>query len=168
VSSAYLHSETSPVVSRRETSALLDIVAVAGLVALCAQIRLPLPFTPVPVTLETLAVLAAPFVVAPQRATAGMLLYTALGLLGAPVFALSFGPTFGYILGFIAAPAVIGRFSRPAFGLLAGTAVIYGLGALWLTLWSGAGLWTAFALGVAPFLPADALKAALVYRFARR
>ena len=163
-----LSSTRTGALSARREAAWLDVLAVAGLMALCAQIRLPLPFTPVPVTLQTLAVLAAPFLVGPQRATAGMLLYTGLGLLGVPVFAVAFGPTFGYILGFIAAPAAIAGFRRPAHGLLAGIAAIYGPGALWLMLWAGASPWQAFALGVVPFLPVDALKAAVVYRLAAR
>jgi biotin transport system substrate-specific component len=153
--------------SERSDAAWLDVLAVAGMVALGAQIRIPLPFSPVPVTLQTLAVLAAPFLVGSSRATMGMLLYAALGLLGAPVFALSFGPTFGFVLGFIAAPALIARF-KPAYGLLAGSTAIYGLGMLWLSLWGHFSLGQAFLLGVAPFLFGDALKAALVYRLARR
>jgi biotin transport system substrate-specific component len=120
------------------------------------------------VTLQTLAVLAAPFAVGPMRATAGLIVYAVLGLAGAPVFALSFGPTFGYILGFIAVPGVVSRMRTPATGILAGTLAIYGAGVAWLCLWTGTSPWTALVMGVAPFLPADAVKAALVYRFASR
>lgn len=166
--SAY-QKESARSLSRSEskTTGMMEILAVAGIVALCAQVRVPLPMTPVPVTLQTLVVLAAPFAVGPTRATAGMLLYTALGLLGAPLFAVSFGPTFGYIVGFAVAAAVVTRFRMPSVGILAGLAAIYGLGVAWLCLWTGGSLWTALAMGVAPFLPGEALKAALAYRFAR-
>lgn len=148
--------------------ALMEVVAVAGFVALCAQVRIPLPFTPVPVTLSTLAVLMAPFAVGAHRATAGFLLYTLLGLMGTPVFAVSFGPTFGYILGYLAVPAVMSQVRQPARALLAGTATIYVVGLAWFCYWMQMSPFHAFWLAIVPFVPVDAVKVALAYRYACR
>ncbi len=136
-------------------------------IALCAQVRIPLPFTPIPVTLQTLAVLVAPFAVGPARATAGALAYTVLGLMGAPLFAITLGPTFGYILGFSLAPWAMARFASPAIAVLAGTLAVYIPGVFWLALWAPESLGYLLVAGVAPFLPADAVKAAIAYRYAR-
>lgn len=144
-------------------SAVLDVVAVAGVVALAAQARIPLPWTPVPITLQTVPVLAAGFVVGWRRATAGMLLYVALGLMGAHVFAVNTGvaltPTFGYILAFAAAPAAIARFRNPVSGVIAATALIYAVGATWLALTTPMTAGQIVASGVAPFIPGDVVKA---------
>jgi len=149
-------------------SAVLDAIAVAGLVALAAQVRAPLPWTPVPVTLQTLPVLAVGFAVGWRRATAGMLLFLALGLLGAHVFAVptgvTFSPTLGYILGFVAAPVVVARFRHPAAGIAAATALIWCLGAAWFVLHTDMSAIQVLALAVAPFIPGDLLKAYAAYR----
>lgn len=153
--------------NERLSRVVLEVLAVAGLLALCAQVRILLPFTPVPVTLQTLAVLALPFAIVPGRAMAGALLYAALGLAGVPIFAIGFGPTFGYILGFAAAVPVVARFQKPAAGIFAGQLTIYALGIAWLSLWSTASPLQTVLLGILPFLPADALKMTLAYAFAR-
>jgi len=146
---------------------IMDVVAVAGAVAVGAWARVPLPFSPVPVTLQTLPVLLAAFAVGPRRATAGLLMYLGLGLVGAPLFAMPFGPTLGYLLAFIAVPSVVTRFRDPATGLVAGSLLIYAMGATWLWLWLGSTPWTAVMLGVVPFLPGDALKVLVAYRLVR-
>lgn len=151
--------------------AVLEVAAVAGAVAVGALVRLPLPFTPVPVTLQTLPVLLAGFAVGRQRATGGMLLYLALGLAGVPLFAATSGATFGYLLAFAAVPSVTLRFRSPAYGILAGTLVIYALGAMWLCLWTPVSPRFAVVAGILPFLPGDAVKAVAAFcslRWVRR
>jgi biotin transport system substrate-specific component len=156
-------------VAGKERAPILDAVAVAALITLGAWIRIPLPFTPVPLTLQTLPVLLAAFLVGRNRAMAGALLYMVFGLAGAPVLAVgaTFGATFGYLAGFVAAPWVVLRFRRPVVGLIAATLVIYAFGATWLSLYTGHSLSAAVLLGVAPFLPGDALKAAVAYGIIR-
>ncbi len=148
-------------------AAVWDVLGIAGLVALGALVKIPLPFTPVPLTLQTFVVLAAGYLVGPRRATAGIALYLALGLAGMPLFAVTSGATAGYLLAFLAAPFVVTRFRNPAAGVAAGTAIIYLLGAGWLVLALGLSPWQALVTGVVPFLPGDALKAVAVYRVAR-
>lgn len=144
--------------------AALDAIAVAGALVVGAWARVPLPFSPVPLTLQTLPVLMAAFAVGRNRATAGMLLYVGLGLAGVPLFAASFGPTFGYLLGFVAAPAVASRFARPAAGMAVAMLAIYAFGVAWLSLWMAWSPWLAFLTGVVPFLPGDLLKLAVACR----
>ena len=140
--------------------------------ALLAQVRIPLPFTPVPLTGQTFAVLLFAAALGSRRGAASLGLYAALGGLGLPVFAggasglaYALGPTGGYLLGFVAAAWVAGRLAERGLDrrvrtawlpFLAGTAVIYLCGAGWLAL--SLGLEKALALGVLPFLIGDALK----------
>jgi biotin transport system substrate-specific component len=156
-----------------------DAALVAGaslLVALSAQIALPLPFTPVPLTLQTLAVILVGAALGARRGTLAVLLYLVEGAAGLPVFAggcagaaYMVGPTGGYLAGFLAAAAVAGALAeagwmqrplRAAAAILAAEACIFLPGVLWLGAWTGAP--RAAALGLAPFLPGEALKAAAI------
>ncbi len=148
--------------------ACLEATAVAGVIMLSALVKLPLPWTPVPVTLQTLPVLAAAYVVGRDRAMAGILLYLALGIAGAPLFAVPFGATMGYLVAFAFAPYVTTAFKRPVLGMVAAIAAIYAVGTAWLCLWAGIGLWAGLLMGVLPFIPADAVKVGMAYLVARR
>ena len=148
--------------------ATMQILAVAGATALGALIKLPLPFTPVPLTLQTLPVLLAAFAIGPRRAMAGLLVYMAAGYAGAPVFALNFGTTFGYVLGFVVAPWVVSAFRNAAVGIAAGQAVIYAFGVAWLSAWLHLSVPHAIMVGVAPFLAGDILKGFVAYKLVSR
>lgn len=150
------------------------VVGSAALVGVAAQISVPLPGTPVPVSMQTFAVLLAGATLGFGRAFAGLALYLAAGLAGVPWFA---GATsgwhfasFGYIIGFAVAAALVGRLAarggdrtplRTAGTMVAGNAVIYALGVPWLMAFTGAGFVAALQLGVVPFLIGDAVKIAL-------
>lgn len=152
------------------------VVAAAALTAVAAQISIPLPFTPVPLTGQTFAVLLAGSALGARLGAASQGVYVFLGVLGAPVYAdttggwhAATGATGGYLVGFIVAAAVLGALAErhqdrtlltavPA--MLAGTAIIYTFGASWLALHQSISLATAVELGVAPFLIGDALKLA--------
>jgi biotin transport system substrate-specific component len=160
-----------PALDEKIRSVLL-VVAGALLVALLAQVRIPLPFTPVPLTGQTFGVLLVGAALGSKRGFASLGLYAALGALGLPVFAggeaglgYVFGSTGGYILGFIFSAYVIGLLAErglertirtSVLPFLAGTLVIYACGAGWLAVQIGAE--KALALGVVPFLAGDALK----------
>ncbi len=144
-------------------------------VALLAQVKIPLPFTPVPLTGQTFAVLLVGATLGSKRGAASLFFYTLLGAFGLPVFAggaagmayLS-GATLGYLVGFIVAAYVIGRLAERGLErslrtslvpFLVGTLVIYIFGASWLTILFG--FEKALALGVLPFLIGDAIKLVL-------
>lgn len=155
-----------------------NIAAVTGvlaIVALSAQVAIPLPFTPVPLTLQTFAVLVGAAAVGPLRGAAAMLLYFCLGAVGLPIFAggaqgvqAAFGVTFGYLVGFVFASLVVGRLADkqadrrmlPALGSYClGSLVIYICGAGWLAVSLQISPGEAIAIGVLPFLLGDAVKA---------
>ena len=152
--------------TRSAAPAAIEITAVAGALALGALARFPLPGTPVPVTLQVLPVLLAPFAVGRFRATAGVVLYLSLGFAGVPLFAASagMGVTLGYLLGFMLVPAVATRFKNPALGILASLGIIYALGVTWLCLWLHVSPVQGVLLGVVPFMPGALLKAVAAYK----
>jgi biotin transport system substrate-specific component len=151
------------------------VAAYAGLTGLAAQVAIPLPFTPVPITGQTFAVLLGGAALGWRRASLGMLLYVVAGLAGAPWFAQGTGgtaaltaPSFGYIIGFLFAGALVGRLAELRFdrnpaltflAMVAGNLLIYLFGVPWLMAAVHADLATALHLGVQPFLVGDLLKA---------
>ncbi len=158
-------------------AAARDVIVVVGsaaFVGLAAQISIPLPGTPVPVTGQTFAVLLAAAAIGPARGVLSMLLYLVAGVVGVPWFAgHAHGvamASFGYIVGFVLAAAVVGALAkrgadrtpvRTAATMLLGTALIYTVGVPWLALHLDVGLAKALSLGVRPFLGGDLLKVAL-------
>jgi biotin transport system substrate-specific component len=150
-------------------------MAFSLLIALGAKLRLP--WDPVPFTLQTLFVLLAGVVLGARFGALSVVWYIAIGASGVPLFAgttagLGYlcGPTAGYLVGFAVAAGLVGhlvgclpRLSFWRLALIMGSAsgVILLCGALWLALGMGMGLVDAVRLGVAPFLPGDALKSLL-------
>ena len=170
----------SILVDRIRGRAALNMLLIAGasvLIAIAAQISVPLPHSPVPLTMQPLAVLLVGVVLGSWRGAAAATLYLLEGLGGLPVFAqghggifwLTLGPTAGYLLSYPFAAFVAGWVSergwgstvlRSIAGMLAALAIIYAGGWSWLTIVAG-GAQRAFVLGVAPFLIADAIKVAI-------
>ncbi len=159
-----------PNLSRAGNLAL--ILAASLFIALMAHIRLPLPFTPVPITGQTFAVLLVGAALGSRRGAAAVLAYLAEGAIGFPVFASGaglaylLGPTGGYLFGFLAAAWLSGLFAESGhdrrtttawLGFLLGEAAIYTLGVPWLAHFIG--FPQAVAMGLLPFLPGDLLKA---------
>ena len=150
------------------------IVGGAGLTGLAAQVSVHTSLTPVPFTLETLAVLTTGAALGTVRGGLSMLLYLVAGGAGVPWFAQHKsgwgGPSFGYVIGFVVAAAVVGELARrgndrqivSTIGLMAlGSALIYLIGATWLAHDLHVSTARAISLGVTPFLIGDAVKAAV-------
>jgi len=143
-------------------------------IALSAQVHFHLPGNPVPVTLQTLAVLLVGAVLGSQRGAFATVAYIAAGACGLPLFSAGgmglaklAGPTGGYLLGFIAAAWVSGRIAESGadrrigtalLGMLAGNTVIYLFGLPWLMLYVG--IERALPLGLYPFIIGDVVKVA--------
>jgi biotin transport system substrate-specific component len=168
--------------ARRRTRAqhrLSDSVQIQGgsqLTPQMARVEIPLPFTPVPITGQTFAVLLVGAALGSRRGALSMAVYLLEGALGLPVFAGGAaglarlrGPTGGYLIGFIAAAFVTGwlaergwdrRPATTALAMLTGNAVIYLFGLPWLAWFVGSFLGPkgALALGLLPFVPGDLLK----------
>lgn len=153
------------------------IVGLAGLTTLASKVAIPLPWTPVPATLQVAAVVFAGSAFGVGRGALSQLLFLVLGFSGLPVFAepilagpaVALCPTFGYLLSFPVAAGLAGtRFARGGSWLPGGLAlgVIYLVGLSWLLGFSamtGTDVSIAWALmaGVLPFLPFDLLKTGL-------
>lgn len=151
------------------------------LTAIGAYIRVPLFFTPVPLTMQTLFVLLSGAILKKKYGSISQMLYVALGALGLPLFAgavsgsgIILGPTGGYLMGFILASFVLGvlldKRERSLFGLIISfvfvSILILTLGSLWLKVFLGVGIKQAFMIGFLPFIAGDILKcllAATVY-----
>ena len=150
------------------------VVGAAGFVGALAQISLPLAFTPVPVTGQTLGVLLAGTALGWRRAAAAMALYAMAGVAGVPWFAGHHsgwaGASFGYVIGFFLAAVACGYLAqrgadrsvlRALPAMLAGEVLIYAAGLTWLALDAHLSAGAAISEGLTPFLIGDAVKAAL-------
>jgi biotin transport system substrate-specific component len=153
---------------------VLLVAAGAGLVGLSAQLSVPLPGTPVPVTGQTFAVLLVGAVLGWQQAAASMALYLLAGGLGVPWFSKAGhgfgGATFGYVVGFVLAATVVGwlagrgadrTVARTVVTMGLGTALIYACGLPWLAHVAHLSAGQAWHLGARPFLVGDAVKIGL-------
>lgn len=168
----------------------LRILAANVLMALCAQVAIPVPWSPAPITGQTFGVLLIAVLFGSRRSALALLLYLLEGISGLPVFqpfgmpgpARLFGPTAGYLVAFPPAAFLTGwifergaqSFRRLAGALISGEALILLSGCAWLAAESGAGFSAALRMGVLPFIPGELLKMALVvaavrgFEFARR
>jgi biotin transport system substrate-specific component len=157
--------------SRRLTA--VGVVGFAAAVAAASQIAIPLPFTPVPLTLQPMVVILAGMMLGPAAGAASMVLYLAAGAAGLPVFtplgapgiARFLGPTGGYLIAYPAAAWVEGALFRRASSMtarwlagVAGVAMIYLGGVAQLALLNG-DVARAVAMGVTPFAALDLVKA---------
>jgi biotin transport system substrate-specific component len=158
-----------------ESSALKKAVLVlAGVILLALAARVQVPFWPVPMTLQTLAVMMIGATYGARLAGATLVSYLAAGAIGIPVFAsgagLAYmaGPTGGYLAGFLAAAVVLGYLADKGMGrtilsalglFLIGEILIFALGTGWLAALIGGE--KAIAGGLLPFIPGEVLKVAL-------
>lgn len=153
-------------------------LAVLGSVLMWLSAKVQVPLYPVPITMQTLVVLVLGIAYGPRLGAATMILYLLEGAVGLPVFAggwsegggfhLLYGPTGGYLAGFVVAAAVCGWLARQgwdrkivtaAAAMIIGNLIIYALGLTWLAIQIGPA--NAITYGLLPFLAGDALKIAL-------
>jgi biotin transport system substrate-specific component len=150
------------------------VLGAAVFVGVAAQISIPIPHTPVPVSGQTFAVLLSGAALGLNRAALSMALYALVGVLGVPWFASGASgwhfASFGYVLGFVLAGAVVGALAarggdrsplRTVATMTLGTLLIYAAGVPWLMAMTHANLSQAVTMGVRPFLVGDALKVLL-------
>ena len=155
------------------------VLFVTVLTAVAAQISVPLPFTPVPLTFQPMVVLVGAAALGSRLGMASQVLYLALGIAGLPLFAASpvlpqgaarlLGPTGGYLMSFPFAAFVAGflaergfdrRYPTALLAMLCGLAVVFAGGLLWLTIAfrPPVGFSAALAAGFLPFIVPDLLK----------
>lgn len=159
-------------VEQIKSSTLAKIVLCSFLIALSAQVSLPLPFTPVPLTLQTLDVFAVGAMLGPKKGVLSILTYLGEATLGLPVLAggamnplALIGPRGGYLVGYIALAFLAGWCIQNiqklgkiglSVAIATGFALVLAIGTLWLGFYVGMG--NAYALGFAPFIPGELLK----------
>ena len=155
------------------------VVVVTALTAIAAQVSIPLPFTPVPLTFQPMVVLVGAMVLGARLGAASQVTYLALGIAGLPLFAASpllpqgaarlLGPTGGYLMSYPLAAFVTGWLAERGFdrryltsiaAMALGLAIVYAGGVAWLTVASqpARGIGAAVAAGVVPFVVPDILK----------
>ena len=151
-------------IEAKEKETFKNILLVLGGVAflsIMSQVLIPLPYTPVPISLGTFGVTLMALLYGRKLGTATILSYVAAGSLGAPIFAGGkagslFSPTGGYILGYLADRGITKSYVKTILSLMLSSAIILTLGSLVLSLFVPGK--NAFMIGVLPFLPGDALK----------
>ncbi|MDR2648249.1 MAG: biotin transporter BioY [Clostridiales bacterium] len=158
--------------SKRKIRELTLTAFFAVFTAVCSQIFLPLPFTPVPINCALLSVFMAGYILGSKKGALSQIVYILLGCAGFPVFAnfhggigTIIGPTGGYIVGYIAAGFISGLFNKSRYhAVIAGLSMIlglfacYALGVAWFVISAGAHFLDALSMCVTPFLLGDAVK----------
>lgn len=156
----------------RAAANMLFVIGASALIAIAAQIAIPIPFTPVPLTMQPLAVILVGVALGSTRGAAAAMLYLLEGFSGLPVFAQGHGGAFwlfaatgGYLLSYPFAAWVAGFISERGWGssiLRAISGMLLALGVIYLGGWSWLAMLTdpraAFIAGVAPFVLADVVK----------
>jgi biotin transport system substrate-specific component len=157
---------------------MIAAIAIAGLTGLLAQVKIPLPFTPVPFTGQVFAMLLAGVLLGSRWGGASMAIYAGLGMIGLPWFSgwtAGLGATAGYIVGFIPAAMFVGHFAGKLVGsrrllsmvglMMVATLLYYIPGVFWLAFWlqsagiASIGLPDLLMMGIAPFILVDVMKA---------
>lgn len=164
---------------QKENTKVKELVLIglmAAVICILGPLSIPLPFSPVPISMTNLAVYFAVYILGTKRSLISYLVYLLIGFAGIPVFsaftsgpAKLLGPTGGYLIGFLFIAPIAGYFidrypSRMGlcfFGMALSAVVYYVFGSVWLAWQSGMSLSAAFAAGVIPFLPGDVGKMVL-------
>lgn len=168
MSEAITKTRKKPMISIQQMAVIAVMTAVT-----CVIAPFSLPIGPVPVSLGSFAIYLSVYVLGWKRATLSCIIYLLLGLVGIPVFsgwqagpAKVFGPTGGYMLGYLLVTVVSGilidRFYHKiwagAFALVLGTLLLYGAGTAWLAYQANMNFTDALWAGVIPFIPGDIVK----------
>lgn len=166
-------ADIRPQTSSSKTKSMVIIALMAAVTCILGPLSLAIPISPVPISLTNLAVYFTVYVLDRKRGTISYLLYLLIGLVGVPVFSAFtggpsklFGPTGGYLIGFIFMAYICGFFidKWPSklymhfIGMVLGTAVCYLFGTVWLAYQAGMGFYAALGAGVIPFIPGDLVK----------
>lgn len=156
------------------TKLMVQVALVTAVICILAPLSIPLPFSPVPISLTILAIYFGLYAIGWKFGTLACFIYIILGLIGVPVFSgfssgpgKLFGPTGGYIFGFLFVSVIAGicidKFESKIWmhiiGMIIGVAICYTFGTIWfLIVMDGYTVSSALAACVIPFIPADAVK----------
>lgn len=165
--------ENTAVKKRMSTAQMTVTAMMTAVTCVLGPFALPIPISPVPISLTNLVIFFMAYVLGAKYATASYLLYLLIGAAGLPVFSgfsgglgKMAGPTGGYLIGFIFLAAIAGYFverfpkSIPMHvtGMMLGMIISYVFGTIWLSGQLGIGFTAGLGVGVIPYLPGDAAK----------
>ncbi|QBD87853.1 biotin transporter BioY [Clostridium tetani] len=156
----------------------LSIVATfTALTAVMSQISIPIPFSPIPITLQIFAIYLAAIILGSRLATLSQIIYLLLGAIGAPVFShfsgglqALVGPTGGFLISFPIVAFIVGKISEKdrgfcslTFGLIISLILCYAMGVLQLSIVAKISIKKAIMVGAVPFIPLDLAKIFIAY-----
>ena len=159
-----------------KTKNLTSTALMTAIICILGPISIPLPISPVPITLCTFALYLSVYILDIKQALGAVALYLALGAVGVPVFsgyisgfAIFAGPRGGYLVGYLFLVAISGYFAKKypqnpklqMAGALLGTVVTYTIGTFWLSIVTNTGFISALPMGALIFLPLDIVKLVL-------
>jgi biotin transport system substrate-specific component len=165
---------------------LIDMIYAAlfaVLISILGYLIIPLPFSPVPLTGQTLAVMLAGSVLSPLQAGLSLITFIFMGIIGLPVFSggasgigVIVGSNGGYLIGFLVGAIIISLIKNKSnsipllivANILGGIIIVYISGVLWLSFITKMGIYKAFTLGALPFIPGDIIKAIIATFIAKR
>ena len=163
--------------TKGKTKEITLIALMAAVMCILGPISLAIPISPVPISLGTLAIYLASYLLGMKRGTISCLIYLLIGIVGLPVFTgftggigKVMGPTGGYMIGYIFMALICGFFAEKyngkipfSFaGMILGTAVCYAFGTAWLAIQNNMSFSAALAAGVLPFIAGDLAKIIIV------
>lgn len=155
------------------TKSIVMIALMSAILCCFGPITIVLPFSPIPISLASLALYLSAYLLGKKQAVISCFIYLLIGVIGIPVFSAFsagpsklFGPTGGYLLGYLILTYISGlfieknrsRLSVQILGMILGTVGCYCLGTIWLSIQSQITPLSAFLVGVVPFLPGDCIK----------
>ncbi len=159
-----------------KTKSMTIIGLVTAMLCIMGPLTIAVPISPVPISLATLAIYFAVYVLGMKRGVISCLLYLLMGMIGLPIFSgfsggigKLLGPTGGYLAGYLALALITGIFIEKwqgnrylqAVGMIFGTSVCYLFGTCWLAWQMDMSYYTALGVGVLPFIPGDIVKLAI-------
>lgn len=169
-----MNTTTTPQANRSiSTQNMVIIGLITAITCIIAPFSIPLPFSPVPITLTNLVLYISPYILGTKKSTISYIIYLLLGTVGLPIFSgfagglgKLVGPTGGYLIGFIFLVAITGIFVEKCgshralvlIGMILGTAVCYIFGTFWLAKQLEMTFMAALAVGVTPYLIGDFVK----------
>lgn len=149
-----------------------------AMICILGPITLAIPISPVPISLVTLAIYFAVYILGMKKGAISCLLYLFIGFVGLPVFSAFtggvgklLGPTGGYLIGYVFMAVISGLFIEKwqtnrimhMIGMLFGTLICYLIGTLWLSMQAGMSFYAALGAGVLPFIPGDIVKIVVAF-----
>lgn len=159
--------------TQTSTKRMVFIALMTALTCIFAPLSIPIPISPVPITLTNLVLFISVFLVGWKDSLSSYIVYLLIGFAGLPVFS-GFtggvsklaGPTGGYLIGFVFLILIEGTFIhyfpnskiKNAFGMILGMAVTYAFGTIWLAAQMNTPFFSALSIGVVPYLAGDAVK----------